>query len=56
MVGIDGRCCVARTAMDAVKRGYTTKIYLDLVSAMNDNFYLKELPEMRDAGVEIIAD
>ena len=56
MVGIDGRCCVARTAMDAVKRGYTTKIYLDSVAAMNDNFYLKELPEMRDAGVEIIAD
>ena len=56
MVGIDGRCCVARTAMDAVKRGYTTKIYLDSVEAMNDNFYLKELPEMRDAGVEIIVD
>jgi nicotinamidase-related amidase len=56
MVGVDGRCCVARTAMDAVKRGYTAKIFLDSVAAMNDNFYLKELPEMRDAGVEIVAD
>ena len=54
MVGEDGRCCVARTAMDAVKRGYTAKIFLDSVAAMNDNFYLKELPEMRDAGVEIV--
>ena len=56
MVGVDGRCCVARTAMDALKRGYKARIYLDSVAAMNDNFYLKELPEMRDAGVEIIAD
>ncbi len=56
MVGVDGRCCVARTAMDALKRGYRARIYLDSVAAMNDNFYLKELPEMRDAGVEIIAD
>ncbi len=56
MGGVDGRCCVARTAMDALKRGYRARIYLDSVAAMNDNFYLKELPEMRDAGVEIIAD
>ena len=56
MVGVDGRCCVARTAMDAIKRGYTVRIYLDSVAAMNDKFFLKELPEMRDAGVEIIAD
>ena len=56
MVGVDGRCCVARTALEAVKRGYKVRIYLDSVAARNDNFYLKELPEMRDAGVEIIAD
>lgn len=56
MVGVDGRCCVARTALEAVKRGYKVRIYLDSVAAKNDNFYLKELPEMRDAGVEIIAD
>ncbi len=56
MAGVDGRCCVARTALEAVKRGYKVRIYLDSVAARNDNFYLKELPEMRDAGVEIIAD
>ncbi len=56
MVGVDGRCCVARTALEAVKRGYKVRIYLDSVAARNDNFYLKELPKMRDAGVEIIAD
>ncbi|CBK75858.1 Amidases related to nicotinamidase [Butyrivibrio fibrisolvens 16/4] len=56
MVGVDGRCCVARTALEAVKRGYKVRIYLDSVAARNDNFYFKELPEMRDAGVEIIAD
>jgi hypothetical protein len=42
--------------MDAIKRGYAVRIYLDSVAAMNDKFFLKELPEMRDAGVEIIAD
>ena len=56
MVGVDGRCCVARSALEAVKRGYKVRIYIVSVAAKNDNFYLKELPEMRDAGAEIIAD
>ncbi|SHI49711.1 isochorismatase family protein [Pseudobutyrivibrio xylanivorans] len=56
MVGVDGRCCVARSAMDARKRGYAVRLYLDSVAAINDNFYLKELPEMQETGVETIAD
>ncbi len=55
MVGVDGRCCVAHTAMDAIKRGYTVRIYLDSVAAMNDKFFLKELPEMQKAGIEIVS-
>lgn len=56
MIGVDGRCCVARTAMDVVKRGLAARIYLDSVAAKNDNFYLKELPAMQEAGVEIVVD
>ncbi len=54
MVGVDGRCCVARSAMDAKKRGYHVRLYLDSVAATNDNFFLKELPEMQEAGVQIV--
>ena len=56
MVGVDGRCCVARSAMDAKKRGYEVRLYLDSVAATNDNFFLKELPEMQKAGIEIVSD
>lgn len=56
MIGVDGRCCVARSAMDAKKRGYAVRLYLDAVAASNDNFFLKELPEMQEAGIEIVAE
>ncbi|MBE5911927.1 cysteine hydrolase family protein [Pseudobutyrivibrio sp.] len=56
MVGVDGRCCVARSAMDAKKKGYEVRLYLDSVAATNDNFFLKELPEMQKAGIEIVSD
>ena len=55
MIGVDGRCCVARSAIDAKKRGYKVKLYLDSVAATNDKFFLKELPEMQKAGIEIVS-
>ena len=54
VVGVDGRCCVAQTALEAKKRGYTTRLFLDSVAARSDNFYVKELPQMEEAGIEII--
>lgn len=53
IIGVDGRCCVYRTVMDALKKGYKVKLYLDAVEARNDNFYTDELPKMRDAGAII---
>ena len=54
MVGVDGRCCVARTAMDAKKRGYEVRLYLDSVAVTNDKFFLKELPKMQEARIAIV--
>ena len=51
IIGVDGRCCVPRTAMDAVNNGYKTRLYLDAVAARSDKFYSKELEEMKEAGV-----
>ena len=56
MVGVDGRCCVARSVLDAKKKGYEVRLYLDAVAATNDNFYIKELPEMQEAGIVIVSD
>lgn len=49
-------CCNHNRNDTFFQEGYKVRIYLDAVAAKNDNFYLKELPEIRDAGVEIIAD
>ena len=54
MVGVDDRCCVHKSVMDAIKRCYKVKHYLDAVAASNDNFFLKELPAMQEAGIEIV--
>ncbi|MDC7279683.1 cysteine hydrolase [Butyrivibrio fibrisolvens] len=56
MVGVDGRCCVARSVLDAKNKGYEVRLYLDAVAATNDNFYIKELPKMQEAGIVIVSD
>ncbi len=56
VVGVDGRCCVYRTVMDAINQGYKVRILLDSVSAMNDKFFIKELPMMEEAGAIIEAE
>ena len=53
MIGVDGRCYVARSAMGEKKRGYAVRLYLNSVATTNDNFFVKELPEMQEAGIEI---
>lgn len=54
IIGVDGRCCVFKTAMDAVNAGYKVRLYLESVAARNDNFFTKELPQMKEAGVMIV--
>ena len=50
VVGVDGRCCVSRTVIDALERGYSITLLMDAVEAQNDKFYFKELKTMEKAG------
>ena len=51
VVGVDGRCCVFKTVMDAVGQGYGVRLHLDAIAARSDKFYSKELELMKAAGV-----
>lgn len=53
VVGVDGRCCVYRTVMNAIKRGYKVRLMMDAIEAHNDKFYFKELVAMEKAGAEV---
>ena len=53
IVGVDGRCCVYRTVMNAIRRGYKVRLMMDAIEAHNDKFYFKELVAMEKAGAEV---
>ncbi len=46
VVGVDGRCCVSRTVMDALDKGYGVHLLMDAIEAHNDKFYYTELKTM----------
>lgn len=50
VVGVDGRCCVSRTVMDALDRGYEVHLLMDAIEAHNDKFYYTELKTMEQKG------
>lgn len=50
VVGVDGRCCVSRTVMDALDRGYGVHLLMDAIEAHNDKFYYTELKTMEQKG------
>ncbi|WP_033151506.1 cysteine hydrolase family protein [Pseudobutyrivibrio ruminis] len=50
VVGVDGRCCVSRTVMDALDRGYGVHLLMDAIEAHNDKFYYAELKTMEQKG------
>ena len=50
VVGVDGRCCVSRTVMDALDRGYGVHLLMDAIEAHNDKFYYTELRTMEQKG------
>lgn len=51
LIGIDGSCCVAKTAMDAVQWGYQTKVLLTYVGARNEKIFEKTCEKMIETGV-----
>ncbi len=54
IVGVDGRCCVAKTAMAAVKREFKVRLLLDSVGARSDLFYKKDLDKLQKVGIEVL--
>ena len=50
VVGVDGRCCVSRTVMDALEKGYKVYLLMDAIEAHNDKFYYTELKTMEQNG------
>ena len=56
IIGIDGCSCVAKTAMDAVKRGYRAEIVKPCVGARNQKLYEKTLSDLQGAGVGILQE
>ena len=53
IVGIDGSCCVAYTAIDAVAEGYMVSISLKCVGSRNQKTLEKQIRKMEEAGVLI---
>ena len=50
VVGVDGRCCVSRTVMDALGKGYKVQLLMDAIEAHSDKFYFTELKTMEQNG------
>ena len=55
LVGVDGSSCIAKTALDAIKRGYKTNIVKSCVGARDKKIYEKVLEELEDAGVMVLS-
>ncbi len=53
IIGVDGRACVFKTAMDFANRGFNTKIILSCIGAKEDRFYDKAKETMKEAGIII---
>lgn len=54
IVGVDGNCCVAQTAMDAAGKGYQTSVLMDCVGVRNAKIWEKTIKRLeQDYGVKL---
>ena len=53
-VGIDGNCCVYKTALGAIRCGYETYFNLECVGTKSGAVKQKLIEEMREKGIHII--
>ncbi len=53
LIGVDGSSCVAKTAFDAVKKGYDVTVNLDCVSSINDKIFADIIKKMPGEGIDI---
>ena len=54
LAGIDGSCCVARTATDAIRNGFKVTIMQEYVGARNERVYGRVLKELTAKGACIL--
>ncbi|ADL36541.1 hypothetical protein bpr_IV177 (plasmid) [Butyrivibrio proteoclasticus B316] len=54
LIGIDGSSCVAKTALDGVKKGYDVTVNLNCVSSINDKIFNETIKRMAEEGIKII--
>jgi nicotinamidase/pyrazinamidase len=54
VVGIATDHCVRRTAEDAVRAGFATRVLVDLTAAVAPDSAAAALAEMRTAGIEVV--
>ena len=54
VIGIDGNCCVASTALDAVKLGYLVTFPLNYIGISSIDRFVKTKERLENAGVRII--
>lgn len=56
MVGIDGNCCVKKTALDAVKLGYRVIINKSCVGVRNAKIYEKTKIELCENNITVVKE
>ncbi|MEL7570790.1 MAG: isochorismatase family protein [Eubacteriaceae bacterium] len=54
IIGVDGNCCVASSAADAVKAGFKTIFPCEYIGVLNKERFVKKKQILKDLGVEII--
>ena len=55
VIGIDGNCCVASTALDAVKLGFLVTFPLNYIGMSSIGRFSKTKERLENAGVRIIS-
>lgn len=54
MIGIDGNCCVAASALDAAHAGYTVQLPLQYIGIRNPGRFQKTREKLQKGGVVVI--
>lgn len=53
IIGVDGNCCVAQTAIDAVKQGFSVSLMIDCIGRRSESIFLKTIERLESYGIKI---
>jgi nicotinamidase/pyrazinamidase len=56
IAGLTADYCVRTTALDAVREGFRTKVFLNLTAGVSKDTTERGLKDMREAGVELVGE